>query len=347
VIHDKEKGGTLIATPLKAFLDLVCLRKKHYQTADEIERDLRIEMSELRVEVNKYSVSEIEELAKQYKKKKAIFFEGREISYSELDENSNKVANGLQKLGIKKGDRVAIMLPNIPEFLYSFFGIQKLAAVAVPFNTMYKGREIAYILNDCEARVIITLSNFANLINEIRPEVPSLEYLVLTGNRSLVFLDPESTVALQFVVGRETFQTTDEAFQRVGNLLERVLVKYGVECYYKHRGSIRARGRKIANILVSEIENLLVINALCFVGPLPIDSLFKVVWVPVEVKDKVVEPMTSIEEESGKRPDLDDFRDSLFAAVEEEFNIPLEPGTLKRDELFGYEKAKSLATKTL
>jgi predicted transcriptional regulator of viral defense system len=72
VIHDKEKGGILIATPLKAFFDLVCLRKKHYQTADEIERDLRIEMSELRAEVSKYSVSEIEELAKQYKKKNVM-----------------------------------------------------------------------------------------------------------------------------------------------------------------------------------------------------------------------------------------------------------------------------------
>lgn len=289
----------------------------------------------------------LEESVKKYKKKKAVFFEGREISYRELDESANKVANGLKKLGIEKGDRVAIMLPNIPEFLYSFFGIQKLAAVAVPFNTMYKGREITHILNDSGAKVIITLSNFANLINEIRSDVPSLEHMVLTGNRTLVFLDPGSTVTLQLVVGREFFQSSEEAFSKVGNVLVKVFNRYGVDCFYKHRGSIRAGGKKIATVLVSEIENLLVINALCFVGPLPIEDLFKVVWVPVEVKDKAVEPMTSIQEETGTLPELNEFKDTLLGILENEFGISLEPGSLKRDELFGYEKAKAMATKSL
>lgn len=289
----------------------------------------------------------LEETTKKYKKRQAILFEGREFSYRELDENANKVANGLQKLGIGKGDRVAMMLPNTPDFLYCFFGIQKLAAVAVPFNTMYKGREIAHILNDCQARVIITLSNFANLINEIRPDVPSLEHIVLTGNRTLVFTGPGSTVSLQLVVGRETFAKPEDAFREVGELLVKVLKGYGVDCFYKHRGGVRAGGKKIANVLVNEIENLLVVNAICFIGPLPMDEFFRVIWVPPEIKDKAVEPLTSIEEETGSKPSLDEFKDALLKAVAEQFDVELQPGGLKRDELFGYEKAKAVSTKTL
>lgn len=240
-----------------------------------------------------------------------------------------------------------MMLPNTPDFLYCFFGIQKLAAVAVPFNTMYKGREIAHILNDCEARVIITLSNTANLINEIRPDVPSLEHVVLTGNRTLVFTGPESTVNLQLVLGKDTFEKPEQAFERVGNLIVAVLKEFGVDSYYKHRGGIRAGGKKIANVLVNEIENLLMINALCFIGPLPLDTFFRVIWVPPEVKDKAVEPLTSVQEETGTLPSLEDFKKALLTAVEKEFGVELEAGSLKRDELFGYEKAKAVATKSL
>ncbi|MFW6364361.1 MAG: AMP-binding protein, partial [Spirochaeta sp.] len=249
--------------------------------------------------------------------------------------------------GCAKGGSCCNDAAEHPDFLYCFFGIQKLAAVAVPFNTMYKGREITHILNDCQAKVIITLSNFANLINEIRPDVPSLEHLVLTGNRTLVFVGPDASVSLQLVVGRETFENSEQAFERVGRILVSVLKKYGVDCYYKHRGGIRSGGKKIANVLVNEIENLLMINAICFIGPLPMDSFFRVIWVPPEVKDKAVEPLTSVQEETGSLPELEDFKADLFSAVEQEFGIELEPGTLKRDELFGYEKAKAVATKTL
>ena len=130
----------------------------------------------------------LEEGAKKFRKKVALHFEGKEISYEQLNENVNKLANGLKSLGIEKGDRVAIMLPNIPEFVYSFYAIQKLGAIAVPFNTMYKGREVSHILNDSGAKAIIALTNFAPLINEIKPDIPSLEHIILTGERTLLLL---------------------------------------------------------------------------------------------------------------------------------------------------------------
>ncbi|MBW2265008.1 MAG: AMP-binding protein, partial [Deltaproteobacteria bacterium] len=115
----------------------------------------------------------------------ALYFEERAITYKDLNIKANRVANGLQGLGVKRGDRVAIMLPNIPEFVYSFVGILKLGAVSVPFNTLYKGGEIRHILKDSGAKVLIALTNFAPMINEIRSELPALEQVILTGERNL------------------------------------------------------------------------------------------------------------------------------------------------------------------
>jgi long-chain acyl-CoA synthetase len=289
----------------------------------------------------------LEESAKKYGKKTALFFEGKEISYEQLDETVNRLANGLRNLGIQKGDRVAIMLPNIPEFVHSFFALQKLGIVAVPFNTMYKGREILHILNDSGAKAIITLTNFAPLINEIKPDVPSLKHIILTGERTLIFVHPESTVAVHIVHQREFFPSIEESYLRIGNILVSSLKSFGVgDAWYKHRGSVRVKGRKIASFTISEVENLAIMNALCFIGKLQTDDFFKVIWVPPEIKDKVLEPLTSVEEETGKRPDKEQFKDSIVRAVEEEFGVKMEEGLLKRDELFAYEKQRALAYKT-
>lgn len=286
----------------------------------------------------------LEKVAKSFKKKEALIVGNRTVGYDELDRNANRVANGLKNLGIRPGDRVAIMLPNIPEFAYTFFGIQKLGAVAVPFNSTYKGREITHILNDSGARAIVALASFINLINEVRDDVPTLEHVILAGQRTLVFVSPDATVNVQMVIERRHIGDGNAAFQAVGEILEKTLHDLGAaDAWYKHRGSIRAKGRKLATILVSEIENLYVVNAVAFLGPLKTEDFFKVIWVTPEVKDKVVEPMTSVEELTGTRPTIEAFRDAFLARLQERFGSAVEPGELKRDELFGYEKTRALA----
>jgi len=74
VYHEMEKGGVLIANPLRALFDLIYLRKKRYDSIEEVEEDLRVETFNLKAEVKKYSVREIESLAVQYKKKIIINF---------------------------------------------------------------------------------------------------------------------------------------------------------------------------------------------------------------------------------------------------------------------------------
>ena len=286
----------------------------------------------------------LEEITRRYKRREALRFEGRVFTYQELDENANKVASGLSILGVKKGDAVALMLPNIPEFAFSFFGIQKLGAIAVPFNTMYKGREISFILKDCNAKAIICLGNFANLINEIKEECPALEHVIVTGQRTLVFIDPDASVNVQMVFEKSIFSSADEGFHAIGEILVEVFKQLGVEeAWYKHQGAIRAHGKKLATILLSEIENLYVVNIVGFLSEMDTDALFKVLWVPPEIKDKALEPLTSVGEETGRIPSLDEFRDVLSATLQEKLGISLEEGKLTRDELMAYEKNRALA----
>jgi long-chain acyl-CoA synthetase len=276
----------------------------------------------------------------------ALRFEGEAITYEELNRRANRVANGLQGMGVEKGDRIAIMLPNIPEFVYAFVATLKLGAVAVPFNTLYKGGEILHILKDSGAKVLIALTNFAPMINEIRPELPALEQIILTGERNLLFAHPESTAFLQLILQRGLIKDVDGAYQKTGAILLTMMEALGVnEAWYKHRGSVRVRGDKIATFVISDVEGLMLINAVVFLGPMDTRDFFRVVWVPPEIRDKVVEPLTSVEQEAGDRPPWDQVKETAVAALEQGFQVEIKEGSMVRDELFAYEKLRSLAYK--
>ncbi len=77
------------------------------------------------------------------------------VTYQQLLENTNRVGNTLLALGVRREERVLLLLYDTPEFLYSFFGAIKIGAVAVPVNTQAKPQDYEYILNDCRARVAV------------------------------------------------------------------------------------------------------------------------------------------------------------------------------------------------
>ena len=85
----------------------------------------------------------LEEAARRYGEKTAIVLGDHGLSYAELDEASNKVANALIGMGVGKGDRVAMLLSNSPEFVIIYFGIVKIGAIAVPLDPKYKLTELA------------------------------------------------------------------------------------------------------------------------------------------------------------------------------------------------------------
>jgi long-chain acyl-CoA synthetase len=288
----------------------------------------------------------LEEITSRYRKREAIRFENRVYTYQELDEEANRVAGGLASLGIGKSDRVAMMLPNIPEFVFSFFGIQKLGAIAVPFNTMYKGREISFILRDSGAKAIICLSNFSNLIQEIQSDCPDLKHVIVTGQRTFVFVEPDGSVNVQMVFEKSRFPEPATAFHTIGGALVNAFKELGVtDAWYSHQGAIRASGKKLATILLSEIENLYVCNIMTWLQQMDTGPLFKVLYVPPEIKERALEPMTSIKAETGKDVSLNAFKDVLVRTLGDALDLEFEPGKLTRDELIAYEKNRALAAR--
>ncbi len=112
-----------------------------------------------------------------FPEKPALIFEGKRWSYLQLDTDVNRMANGLRELGVSKGDRVALFLPNIPEFVIGYFAIQKIGAIAVSVNAMLKSEEVKYIINDAEACVIITT---ALLRQEVPADaLPSVKHIIV------------------------------------------------------------------------------------------------------------------------------------------------------------------------
>jgi len=94
----------------------------------------------------------LEASAVENPEKEAIIFMDRRITYQEINGAANAVANALLEAGIQKGDKVALMCPNLPYFPIAYYGILKAGAVVVPLNVLLKEREIAYHLNDSNSK---------------------------------------------------------------------------------------------------------------------------------------------------------------------------------------------------
>jgi long-chain acyl-CoA synthetase len=95
-----------------------------------------------------------------------FIFYGRRITFTETAAASKKVAKGLASLGVKKGDRVAIMMPNCPQYAFVHFGIIRAGAVVVPVNPLYTSREVKVTLLDSDAKVVFTLDMFYSVVRE-------------------------------------------------------------------------------------------------------------------------------------------------------------------------------------
>ncbi len=83
------------------------------------------------------------------------------FSYAQVDEISGRLASALLALGLQRGDKVAVQLPNLPHFLFTYFGILKAGLVMVPLNPLLKAPEVAYHLDNSDAKVLVTFEMFA------------------------------------------------------------------------------------------------------------------------------------------------------------------------------------------
>src|SRR5438067_1976631 len=106
-----------------------------------------------------------------------------QLTYRELDRQINRAANGFLQLGVRKGDRVALMLPNRPEFLYAWLGLNKIGGSMVPINTAFKSREAQYVIDHSESRFLLADARYLDVLRPILGECPHLETAVVLGDR--------------------------------------------------------------------------------------------------------------------------------------------------------------------
>ena len=112
----------------------------------------------------------------------AVLYGDQAISYAQVSERSNRVANGLRALGVRREERVLLLLLDTPAFVYSFFAAQKIAAVPIPTNTLLKSDDYRYLLNDSRAAVAIVSEPLLPLLASIpRAELPHLRHVVVDG----------------------------------------------------------------------------------------------------------------------------------------------------------------------
>jgi long-chain acyl-CoA synthetase len=122
----------------------------------------------------------LDQAVSRYPGHTAIIYYGTKLSYAQLSSLANRFATGLQRLGIKPGDRVAIALPNIPQYPIAYFGALRAGAAIVPTNPLYTEREMQYQLADSGARVLVMLDMFYPIVRGVR-EHTALEHIIITS----------------------------------------------------------------------------------------------------------------------------------------------------------------------
>lgn len=109
----------------------------------------------------------------------ALLFKDDAYSYSDLQSHIETVAQGLVSLGLNPDDRVATYLPKLPETVFGLFGAANAGGVFVPVNPLLKPKQVAYILDDCDVKILITSAQRLQLLEETLPCCPNLETVII------------------------------------------------------------------------------------------------------------------------------------------------------------------------
>jgi crotonobetaine/carnitine-CoA ligase len=120
--------------------------------------------------------------AEVYRTETFLRFRQGDVSYAEVDEMANRMAQGLISLGVSPGHHVTIMLPNGPDIVHVVFALAKLGAVAVPVNTDYHSELLRHVLHSSDSKTLIIDEMYADRIPRLAARLPHLERLVLCGD---------------------------------------------------------------------------------------------------------------------------------------------------------------------
>ncbi len=140
----------------------------------------------------------LEENAHKHPEALCTIFKGAKISFQEMSETTDRLAAGLAELGVKKGERVGIFMPNTPQFVMAYFAILKAGGVVVAINPLYSAREIEHQVNDAGIEVMVAMSNFYTMIKKVQPKTKIRTVIVTNIKEAL-----PSILAFLFTLTKE------------------------------------------------------------------------------------------------------------------------------------------------
>lgn len=123
--------------------------------------------------------SQLHETAKSSAERIAYYFLDNPCTYAELDGVISKFASGLEKLGVKQGDHIALLLGNSPHFVIGLYGALRLGATVIPVNPIYTPDEIGYILNNGDVKVVVGLDLMIPLAEKVHNFLPRVEHYII------------------------------------------------------------------------------------------------------------------------------------------------------------------------
>ena len=127
-----------------------------------------------------------------------VYFEGKWLTNVEMETEANRLGNALKSLGVKRGDRVAIQMPNSPVVMWTFPAIYKIGAIAVPMNPLLRPDQASYIFQNCGAKVAITSPEFAPWVQAAQKQAPALKHVIVTEKDDI----PDTIGYDKFVAGQ-------------------------------------------------------------------------------------------------------------------------------------------------
>ena len=110
-----------------------------------------------------------------------FWFEGKAYTYGQVLEQSRRVAHGFAAMGVKKGDHVAVLMENCPEFIFTWFGLALLGAVEAPFNPFHKGNILEYLINYSDAEILVISNSFIDEIRSVQDRIKKVRTIIIEG----------------------------------------------------------------------------------------------------------------------------------------------------------------------
>jgi long-chain acyl-CoA synthetase len=122
----------------------------------------------------------LDDSAQKYPNQPCTIFKGAKISYREMSQLTDRLAAGLASLGIKKGDRIGLFIPNTPQFVMAYFAVLKIGGIVIATNPLYSAKELEHQANDSGMEIMIVMSNFYNRVKEVQPNT-KIRKIVVTN----------------------------------------------------------------------------------------------------------------------------------------------------------------------